>query len=336
LIKLFAFFLQAMEYLSRRNFRTVVLLVLPLFFLLSVSAFAQNTQQSAAPTVSEKDASSNQQKQAQSADASPVNDSANDTDGDQSTAKQLAAKPQSVEAKGPFFKNLLRDQKSIWTSPFHLKKSDAKWVSALAATTTVLLLTDKPLPLPHKHAEEVLETSDKVSKLGEGYSTIGFAGGMYLIGKLTNNERAKETGLLATEAIINTAVVTSTLKVVLRRERPSSDSGKGEFFSGGSSFPSGHAGSAWALAAVVAEEYKDKPWVQIGAYGYATAVSIARFTGRNHFASDVVVGSAIGYLTGRFVVRKHSQLESNKKVTAIAPYVNHVTRTYGIQGTFTF
>jgi hypothetical protein len=26
-----------------------------------------------------------------------------------------------------FFKNFLLDQKAIWTSPFHMKRSDAKW-----------------------------------------------------------------------------------------------------------------------------------------------------------------------------------------------------------------
>ena len=65
-------------------------------------------------------------------------------------------------------------------------------------------------------------------------------------------------------------------------------------------------------------------------YGRAAAVSLSRFTGRNHFLSDVLVGSAIGYTTGRFVYlkrhdpaldgepEKHSALRS-KYFPAIAP-----------------
>jgi membrane-associated phospholipid phosphatase len=321
---------------DHQNYRIVALFLLSLIPLSAVSAFAQSETTRAAAAVTEKDPVLTQSKDAQSADSSAVPRLAKDAEESQTSAANLVAKPQIAGEKVSFIKDLFRDQKSFWTSPFHIKKSDAKWVGALAATTTILLLTDKPLPLHHRHAEDILETSDRVSKLGEGYSTFGFAGGMYLLGKITNNERAKETGLLATEALINTAVVTSTLKVAFRRQRPSSNSGKGKFFAGGSSFPSGHAGTVWALATVVGEEYRDKPWVRIGAYGYATAVSLSRFTGRNHFASDVLVGSAIGYLTGRFVVRKHTKLESNKKVTAISPYFNHTTRAYGIQGSLTF
>jgi membrane-associated phospholipid phosphatase len=304
--------------------------------LTTFSASAQSKAPVADATIAEKEVLLNEQKEAQSTDSGTLTRKPKGVEENQTAATSLAAKPQISVEKVSFFKGLLRDQSGIWTSPFHIKKSDVKWVGALAATTTVLLLTDKPLSLPQKHAEEILKTSDRVSKFGEGYSTFGFAGGLYVIGKITNNERAKTTGLLATEALLNTAVVTSTLKVVLRRQRPSSNSGKGEFFSGGSSFPSGHAGSVWALATVVAEEYKDKPWVQIGAYGYATAVSLSRFTGRNHFASDVFVGSAIGYLTGRLVVRKHAKLENSKKVTAISPYYNRATRGYGLQGSITF
>ena len=57
---------------------------------------------------------------------------------------------------------------------------------------------------------------------------------------------------------------------------------------------------------MVAEEYGyHRPLVQVGAYGLATAVSLSRYTGRNHFLSDVLVGSAMGYGIGRYVYHKH-------------------------------
>jgi hypothetical protein len=56
---------------------------------------------------------------------------------------------------------------------------------------------------------------------------------------------------------------------------------------------------------VIANEYSDHRLVQVAAYGLATAVSISRYTGRNHFLSDVLVGSALGYGIGRYVYKKH-------------------------------
>jgi hypothetical protein len=62
--------------------------------------------------------------------------------------------------------------------------------------------------------------------------------------------------------------------------------------------------------------------VQIGAYGLATAVSIARFTGRNHFLSDALVGSAIGYGIGRYVYRTHHDPDLDTQGAKVKPVRN--------------
>jgi membrane-associated phospholipid phosphatase len=41
------------------------------------------------------------------------------------------------------------------------------------------------------------------------------------------------------------------------------------------------------------------------AYGLASTVSISRIGAQKHFPSDVLAGSAIGFLLGRFVYRQH-------------------------------
>jgi hypothetical protein len=57
---------------------------------------------------------------------------------------------------------------------------------------------------------------------------------------------------------------------------------------------------------VVASGYgRHRPLVRFAAYGLATAVSVARYTGTNHFLSDVLVGSAMGYGIGRYVYHTH-------------------------------
>ena len=41
-------------------------------------------------------------------------------------------------------------------------------------------------------------------------------------------------------------------------------------------------------------EYKDHRLIGFGAYGVATIVGVSRYIGRNHFLSDLLVGSAMG------------------------------------------
>jgi len=125
------------------------------------------------------------------------------------------------------------------------------------------------------------------------------------VGRATGNARARETGRVGGEALIDSALVFTVLKSVSQRPRPTIDDAHAEFFDGGRSFPSGHAASAWALATVIANEYHDRRAVRVAAYGLASAVSVSRYTARKHFLSDVLVGSVIGYGIGRHVYRTH-------------------------------
>ena len=78
----------------------------------------------------------------------------------------------------------------------------------------------------------------------------------------------------------------------------------GKSYPGGDSFPSGHSAAAFAFAHVVASEYPG--WkVKLAVYGLAAATAFARVGGREHFPSDAVVGSAIGYLVGGYVFHLH-------------------------------
>ena len=65
---------------------------------------------------------------------------------------------------------------------------------------------------------------------------------------------------------------------------------------------------AWAMATVVAKEYP-RPWVKLLAYGAATSVSMGRFLGREHFASDILVGTVLGYAIGSHIFHTHCNPE---------------------------
>lgn len=200
--------------------------------------------------------------------------------------------------------DILRDQRDIWASPFHLARGDAKWLAPLGISAAALLASDQETG-ELGNSRRRISVSKDVSLAGNMYSTGGLAAAFYLVGRASGNARARETGLLGGEALIDSALVFTVLKNISQRPRPTHDDAQGEFFDGGHSFPSGHAASAWALATVVAHEYRRHRVVQFGAYGLAAAVSVSRYTGRNHFLSDVLVGSALGYGVGRYVYFKH-------------------------------
>src|SRR5579863_2966414 len=45
----------------------------------------------------------------------------------------------------PLVKNILLDQKTIWTSPLHLQWTDSTWLLPIAGATTGLLFIDRPV-----------------------------------------------------------------------------------------------------------------------------------------------------------------------------------------------
>ena len=250
-----------------------------------------------------------------------------------------ATKTSSLEKE--FFRNILRDQEAIWTSPFHLRGHDARWLAPLGLGTAALIATDR------RTGDEIAESTSQrkasriVSYAGSAYGVGGIAATFYLVGRAKHDERARETGLLGAEALIDSAIVVTALKEITQRARPLSGRDRGDFFDGGSSFPSGHSIEAWSLATVIANEYHDRPWVQIGAYGIATAVSLSRFTGSQHYLSDVLVGSAAGYGIGRYVYRTHHRAKTDsdeeeesssrsKLFPLIAPEYNRRARDYGV------
>ncbi|MBE0613179.1 MAG: YjbH domain-containing protein [Burkholderiales bacterium] len=107
------------------------------------------------------------------------------------------------------------------------------------------------------------------------------------------------TGYAALEAGGTAFLAVTGLKTVFGRARPGNELGNHAFkpfstASGYDSLPSGHTIITWAVATPFAEEY-DAPWL----YGFAAVTNLARVGSRNHWLSDTVAGSALGYAIGR-------------------------------------
>ncbi|HZP05063.1 MAG TPA: phosphatase PAP2 family protein [Terracidiphilus sp.] len=204
-------------------------------------------------------------------------------------------------------RNILRDQEAIWTSPARLNDSNAVGPALLVLATAGLMTTDHQIMSKHFTDTSLNNHADTAS--------TGLLGGfvaapaiIFGLGTIHHDDHATETGILGGEAMLDSLAVNEVLKIVSMRERPTLDGAHGKFFQTNvgvdSSFASNHSILAWSSAAVIATEYRG-PLTQITAYGLATGVSIARVAGRQHFPSDVLVGSAVGWMIGRYVVHRH-------------------------------
>jgi hypothetical protein len=196
----------------------------------------------------------------------------------------------------------LEDQKGLYLSP--LKPKNFKWDALVLGGTAALLATDREVmrDIPRDH----VNISHDLALLCIG-GTGAALGGLWMYGIKTDNPHAKETGELTLESLANTFLIYTPMQFIAGRERPDEGTGNGRFWRHGNfntSFPAGHPMFTWAMASVVAHEYP-RPWVKILAYGAAVSVSGARLTGRNHFPSDIWVGSLLGYFIGTHIFHAH-------------------------------
>ena len=219
--------------------------------------------------------------------------------------------PHAVSSVKQAFINLPGDQKVIWTSPFHIHRQDAFWLVPLAGTVALLIGSDQHSMVRERSNADAVSLSKDISNAGL-IGLTAWPGMMYLWGSWQGSSQARETSLLTGEAMADSLIVNEGLKFALGRERPTATAGDGPFFSkfGNSSFPSTHAMLTWTAASVIAHEYPG-PLMQTLAYGTATAVSVTRVTGRQHFPADVVVGGAMGWLIGRQIYAAHHNSELN-------------------------
>ncbi len=223
----------------------------------------------------------------------PVNDDGFDRNG-----KQISERP-----KRPLLqvaKSIGKDQGEFWNIRTHLQHANLKWIYT-SAGMSALVASDGWIS--RQVPSNYLRRSKEVSNASV-YALIGLSGSGLLWGRMTGNDHLAEAGMLGGEAAINSTMVAYAFKGAIERPRPSLGLQPGTSAFRGASFPSEHAAIAWSVASVWAHEYPG--WFsKTMAYGLASAVTITRVTSREHFASDAVVGSAIGWYFGREVYTKH-------------------------------
>jgi len=236
-----------------------------------------------------------------------------ETLGTPSQVSPLAAPVEDLFKKNYWYLLLLYT-KEVFIAPAHWNTRDWMVLGGIAAGIGTVAAFDQDIERAIRRSRNDTMTSifDNVQPLGNEYA-IGIVGSFYIYGEFFKDPRAKTTALdsIAATAIAS-GIVTNSFKYVIGRGRPTDGHGAYNFrpFSGQDSFSSGHTTEAFALASVISEHY-DSLWVQVPAYGLASAVGYARLNNNRHWPSDVLAGETIGTFVGKTVVhfnRKHRQV----------------------------
>ncbi len=180
-------------------------------------------------------------------------------------ARTVAENPISPKRLGS---NVLHDQKTIFTFPLRAARG-RHWKPVLAAVTgTVGLAFLDPYTEPYFHNRTSFQ-SYKTGPLRGRNSTLAIMltpVAFVVTGLANRSPYARNTGMLAAEAIVDTQILSLVLKQAAGRLKPSDIPLNGSLrdtwyqykgtISNGGSFPSGHAASAFAVATVISARYR--------------------------------------------------------------------------------
>jgi membrane-associated phospholipid phosphatase len=178
---------------------------------------------------------------------------------------------------------------------------------------------------------QVLEGIQQMARAGNLWGDPGvltLSTGMWIGGRVTGHPHVAQVGLRAFETIGVSGVITRVLKASIGRARPNHppyevwdvELGRGwDSIQGDGAYealPSGHATAAFAFASAVSNEVariapEHARTIRLTTYGLATWTAYARVHTDAHWLSDVVLGAAVGTVTGWAVTRWHATRPGN-------------------------
>ncbi len=214
--------------------------------------------------------------------------------------KAPEAQPAQPSTEPGFAMRLLRDVGGDYK---HFFSTDTALVLGIGGAAALAVH-----PADDNIAEHVQATNPDLDG-GELYGSqllqVPVAIGWWIAGAAAGSQRHAEAGRDLLRAQIQAFSWTYSTKFIVNRTRPNGDT---------HSFPSGHASTSFATAAVLEQHFGWK--VGVPAYAMATYTAISRVTDNQHWTSDVVFGAAIGIACGRTATRRLRNFE-------IAPVALH-------------
>jgi membrane-associated phospholipid phosphatase len=204
------------------------------------------------------------------------------------------------------------DTKIIIAEPFHWKAKQWSVFAGVVGISVITYVYDREIYDFFQNNRT--ETTDAISKYaiapwGSGLYSIPLLAGIYLTG--IKNDHHRNIALTGLKAFLLSGGAAEVTKYIFHRHRPDDNDspdpylweGPFQFTTDFTSFPSGHTTTAFAVASVLAQGYRDKIWVGLTSYTIASLVGLSRINDGKHWATDAIAGAALGTLIGTTLSR---------------------------------
>lgn len=223
-----------------------------------------------------------------------------------------------------YAKGYLTDGARLATSPLRWESNDWLKLGLVVGSTASLFFVDGEVNRFAQRNQNSVATgfAEFGNTIGNPLTAFPALGAYYLYGHLADDSRARRTSLLALESMTMASLITSVHKSIASRHRPESGDGPWSWdgpslSSKNVSFCSGHTSSAFSIATVFADQYRDNPYVPPVAYGLASFVGLSRIYSNKHWLSDTFFGAAVGYFTSKAILSYHKR-EKNDSLSRLS------------------
>ena len=276
------------------------------------------------------------------------------------TSVEINSTTKQLSNSSTYLKSYWNSGLTVLAQPLHYDWKDWTVFGGVAAATTLAFVYDDEIYdfVDGTFGNEKWNTASKCTDVfGEEYFILPTVALTYAVGAIGDDCRLKNMSLAALQSFVYAEIASAGLKVLTCRLRPSEVNSQQSMVNGqqstangqqstvngqqptvnsqtwlgpfksfkSTSFPSGHAMRSFALATTVAGFYPDKKWVGIVSYSLATMTSLGRVVSKEHWASDVIVGAALGYFIGRGVVKFNEKIGNISSVE-----IQSIATNYGL------
>lgn len=199
------------------------------------------------------------------------------------TAVPAQTAPPQPAVDRNFLETLKDDVKSV------VSKESVSVLSTAAALALLAQPFDETLTYSASCSTFLKTTFEGWARVvGQEWMLGGGALATYAIGRVSGHQKLAAVGGDLVEAQLLAGATVFTLKHAIRRPRPDGEA---------RSFPSGHSAGGFAAATVIQRHYGIK--AAVPAFTAAVLISGARMQANSHYATDIIVGAALGVIAGR-------------------------------------
>ncbi|MBN2198286.1 MAG: phosphatase PAP2 family protein [Candidatus Aminicenantes bacterium] len=242
-----------------------------------------------------------------------------------STVPAFGGQPAEMRAyhlDNEFWTHLARDAGGVLASPFSWKPVEFLGCAAVLGVTGLAYSRDEDIRdwAQERRTPNSNRFMSFMENGGDAAYLTAFLAGLYLAGEVAPSRGARKTAVLSLESLAVSGAVVLTLKCLLGRARPELGLPANHFrpftFQAGYlSLPSGHAASAFAVATSIACR-TDSFVADALLYGLAGLVAASRVHDNKHWASDVLLGAALGHVVALKIADLNRAAESGARVSA--------------------